>query len=290
MNKLKLIILLIFVNILPVYAFETPELEYCETVTLFNINEDASDQDILKSCFCDVMLDSKPDPNKIQEFLNIDFPDPEDPERKKYTFVTQEQVDQVCEYTNLLTEEPCIYKTTSDIYQRDFIKIHDQNNNCKIDSNSEECNIRLAYETFNANQEQRLRFSQNKYGCYGDSPRPTYFEESLRRDREQNTVSVLDENEGLVATSQQRSVLINLLQTDQGGPIIGLINYLINFLVSIVFVLCMASLIYGGYNLIFAGLDSEMIEKGKNAIKYATFGFVFIMLSYTIVILIQSLF
>jgi len=33
-----------------------------------------------------------------------------------------------------------------------------------------------------------------------------------------------------------------------------------------------------------------MIEKGKNAIKYAILGFAFIMFSYTIVILIQSLF
>jgi len=155
---------------------------------------------------------------------------------------------------------------------------------------SEKCLQTLFIEQKTKPEATALKISGQAYGCYGDLDTPKPLLEMSRELNQDTNVKVLDKEEGLVVSEGQKNVLINLLQTDQGGPIIGLINYLINFLVSIVFVLCMASLIYGGYNLIFAGLDSEMIEKGKNAIKYATFGFVFIMLSYTIVILIQSLF
>ena len=42
------------------------------------------------------------------------------------------------------------------------------------------------------------------------------------------------------------------LANNEAGPVISFVNMIIDYLIGIIFVLCLASLIYGGYNLIFA--------------------------------------
>ena len=123
----------------------------------------------------------------------------------------------------------------------------------------------------------------------GSWPKPKFFKDFQGQDLGINNFEVFSDEKGLTANTEQKK-LLNKLSQNRGGPVISVINIVINYLAGIVFVLCMASLIYGGYNLIFAGFDSDMVEKGKNAIKYAITGFFLIMLSYTIVILVQSIF
>ena len=163
------------------------------------------------------------------------------------------------------------------------------NLNCQIDTPSEKCKLKLAKERItnpvllNSKQQTEL------YNCYGNEETPRNLNADPNQLSGKDSFNVFDEETGLIANQQQKNTL-EKLSNNKAGPVIGFINMIINYLASIVFVLCMASLIYGGYNLIFAGFDTDMQEKGKNAVKYAITGFFLIMLSYTIVILVQSIF
>jgi hypothetical protein len=170
----------------------------------------------------------------------------------------------------------------------DQVKYIDANgdSNCQINTNTEKCRAKLFLEKLDKPNEYKKK-RVFLYGCYGDEENPRYIDNNQNSDV--NSFSTFDEEKGFIASDQQKTNL-KKLANNEAGPVIGFINMIINYLVGIVFVLCMASLIYGGYNLIFAGFDSDMTEKGKNAIKYAITGFFLIMLSYTIVILVQSIF
>ena len=163
------------------------------------------------------------------------------------------------------------------------------NNNCQIDTPHEICLSRLEKEKRDDPRGVDFKIQNELYGCYGNSEAPRNLMDLSSNERGINNFEVFSEEKGLVANTQQKTQLKELTE-NQAGPVIGFINMIIDYLVGIVFVLCMASLIYGGYNLIFAGFDSDMTERGKNSIKYAITGFFFIMLSYTIVILVQSIF
>ena len=170
----------------------------------------------------------------------------------------------------------------------DQVKYIDTNgdSNCLINTNTEKCRGKLLIEE----QENPREYKKKRvflYGCYGNEENPRYINNNQNSDV--NSFSTFDEEKGFIASQAQKETL-KKLSNNEAGPVIGFVNMIINYLVGIVFVLCMASLIYGGYNLIFAGFDSDMTEKGKNAIKYAITGFFLIMLSYTIVILVQSIF
>jgi len=163
------------------------------------------------------------------------------------------------------------------------------NLNCQIDTPSEKCKLQLAKERITNPDELNTKQQTELYNCYGNEATPRNLDADPNQLSGKDSFNVFDEETGLIANQQQKNTLENL-SNNKAGPVIGFINMIINYLASIVFVLCMASLIYGGYNLIFAGFDSDMQEKGKNAIKYAITGFFLIMLSYTIVILVQSIF
>ena len=162
-------------------------------------------------------------------------------------------------------------------------------NNCEVNTPNEMCLGKLEIEKQNNPDLLKVKIQNDLYGCYGNSPDPKNLIDSSNNELGINNFEVFNEEKGLIANTQQRTQLKKLTE-NQAGPVIGFINMIIDYLVGIVFVLCMASLIYGGYNLIFAGFDSDMTERGKNSIKYAITGFFFIMLSYTIVILVQSIF
>jgi hypothetical protein len=163
------------------------------------------------------------------------------------------------------------------------------NNNCLIDTPHETCLSILEKQKRDNLSQLNLQIRNDLYGCHGNSSEPKNFLDSQSNEIGINNYEVFNEEKGLIANTQQKTQLKELTE-NQAGPVIGFINMIIDYLVGIVFVLCMASLIYGGYNLIFAGFDSDMTERGKNSIKYAITGFFFIMLSYTIVILVQSIF
>jgi len=246
-------------------------------------------------CGCHKLKIDKTDYNYLNETLE---PAERDRILRTYNFdniqAITKQLKQNCINVEITLEDPtkvCNYTSSliSPLSKEKFMSI-DTNNSCSIDTNSEKCNFQLNKELIDSPTATKRKITGQNYGCYGNLDTPKNLFEGMQELQLENTIDVFSDQEGLVASSGQKNVLKNILQTDQGGPIVGFINFIINYLVSIVFVLCMASLIYGGYNLIFAGLDSEMIEKGKNAIKYAIFGFAFIMLSYTIVIIVQSLF
>ena len=193
--------------------------------------------------------------------------------------------------------------TQDKIYEKAFqehglpletIKAIDQagNDNCRIDTNNEKCKQKIEEEKIANHGGTIAKIQSEKYGCYGTSTSPKTLQQYLEGDRGNTAnqrVDVFDQRTGLIASKGQLDKLTNIAKA-QGGPVIGFFNFIIDYLVSIVFVLCMASLIYGGYNLIFSGFDQDMAEKGKKAIQYAIYGFLFIMLSYTIVLLVQSIF
>jgi len=244
----------------------SPDFEYCE-----NFEPDlllGSDMEIIKSCKC---------------FYNEDL-------RLSLNILYQSEVifEEGCRNVNL--SHDCIYKNLPDrIITIDKIKQIDENNNCLIDTNHEKCVLKYINIMRTSSEETISALNEELFGCYGNSAEPTSLIDFEGEDKSINSFQVFDEEKGLIANQEQKQTLKNLSE-NKAGPVIGFINMIINYLASIVFVLCMGSLIYGGYNLIFAGFDSDMQEKGKNAIKYAITGFFLIMLSYTIVILVQSIF
>jgi hypothetical protein len=93
----------------------------------------------------------------------------------------------------------------------------------------------------------------------------------------------------LLKTTGQKG-FINI--TDQGAgpsnPAINFILNIINILTNLAFFVSMFFLIMGGFYMVMASNNSDMQDKGKNAIKYFIFGISFVLLSYLIVILIEA--
>jgi hypothetical protein len=79
---------------------------------------------------------------------------------------------------------------------------------------------------------------------------------------------------------------------DQGAgennPAINFILNIINILTNLAFFVSMFFLIMGGFYMVMASNNSEMQDKGKNAIKYFVFGISFVLLSYLLVVLIEG--
>jgi hypothetical protein len=83
----------------------------------------------------------------------------------------------------------------------------------------------------------------------------------------------------------------NNFNTDiEGGPIIGTINTVANFLVRMISVFALVVFIIGAFLLITANGDENRINQGKDALKYSLLGIVIVMMSYTIIVLVQSIF
>jgi len=279
MNKFsKLFFLICLICSLHIFTLQTafattntpstslPSVEYCQALTQEIIIQ--SDDDRIQGCQCLSTANLKKE--------------------------VQQQIigsKEICNRVNTQTHLHCVYPENPQ-YTLETFKKHDYNNNCKIDDNNEICQFKVTSKYTTSTASERNQLQEQKYGCYGTSNRPQTLQQYLEGDRGNTAnqrVDVFDQRTGLIASEGQLQKLTNIAKA-QGGPVIGFFNFIIDYLVSIVFVLCMASLIYGGYNLIFSGFDQDMAEKGKKAIQYAIYGFLFIMLSYTIVLLIQSIF
>jgi len=94
------------------------------------------------------------------------------------------------------------------------------------------------------------------------------------------------DQEGFVGFFRQD---INNQGAGTNNPAINLILYVINLLAGLSFLIAVAMLILGGFYLVMASGNSEMTDKGKNAIKNFIFAITFTLLSYAIVTFIQIL-
>ena len=264
-SLLQLFILIPLSNANTIDQF-TPDVQYCKDFTPDNFQK--TDIDKVKSCKCFYLPDLKKDINQLHNDPSI--------------------FREACQNVNIKFN--CVYENNpARLITVEKVKLIDENNNCKIDTNIENCRLKLNNILQTSTPKEKQFLKAELFGCYGNQEEPQSLFDFTESDRNINSIQVFDEEKGLIANQAQKANLKNLSE-NTGGPVIGFINMIIEYLVGIVFVLCMGSLIYGGYNYIFAGFDSDMQEKGKNAIKYAGIGFFLIMMSYTIVILIQSLF
>jgi hypothetical protein len=186
---------------------------------------------------------------------------------------------------NTLSNPQCHYPPDApDIEIRIAI---DDNNNCQVDPGSEKCQydrlVRLQQCNAGTLTEREcihtpvcvenggqwsLDFSGNPYDI-------EYFD-------------VTDTEKGLKATENQGARFAG-----SGDPEVGttqnVIMEVMNFLVSMISLLALLVFIAGVFFLVTASGDDQQIQKGKDAIKYSLIGIVFVMLSYTIVIFIQSI-
>ena len=132
------------------------------------------------------------------------------------------------------------------------------------------------------------------YSCIEDANEPTAIasvetsgEDYQRTPFGTEFFDVTDTQKGL---RQEGQGLNNFNTNIEGGPIIGTINTVANFLVRMISVFALVIFIVGAFLLITANGDENRINQGKDALKYSLLGIVIVMFSYTIVILVQSIF
>lgn len=102
--------------------------------------------------------------------------------------------------------------------------------------------------------------------------------------------NVLDPEQGLVAPDQKTGSDSRFTDATGNRGLIGILYVVINFLAQMVSVLALVVMIVGIFFLITANGDDNQITKGKDALKYSIIGIVFVLLSYTIVLFVQSVF
>jgi len=85
-----------------------------------------------------------------------------------------------------------------------------------------------------------------------------------------------------------KDYLIDLTKFGKTNTFAGLLEYLINLAFGIVAIVSIAFIIWGGYQYITSRGDEEKAESGKKTITNAIIGLVLVILSYTIVLIIQN--
>lgn len=170
----------------------------------------------------------------------------------------------------------------------------DRSNNCIIEGNRELCLrdkfnkvnecITNSNEDQDANSSSLRQYCEDQFICRSSSPvaEPRNSESGIPYDSEYFNIN--DEQSGLVAPNQT-----TFNTNANGGPIIGTVNKVIDLMVSLIGIFALLVFIVGAIFLITANGDDNKIQKGKGAMKYALVGIVFVMMSYTIVVLVQSI-
>ena len=175
------------------------------------------------------------------------------------------------------------------------LKATDTNNDCKINTDTEKC-LHKKFRAQKACSSLATDFSVD--GFTGEC-------EEIQQYHciKNNTPEKLDFNDGASESNLDTSKY--LLKEDQDGfvkffkdnnqgagnqnPAINLILYVINLLAGLSFLIAVGMLILGGFYLVMASGNSEMTDKGKNAIKNFILAITFTLLSYAIVTFIQIL-
>lgn len=162
----------------------------------------------------------------------------------------------------------------------------DMNDNCEIDTNLERC---------------RLELNQRVSACQDDPENKTCVREELQCGFQNGTwvlqpigtpfdiefYDVTDPETGLRASDQGNRFAT---EGSEIGTTEGVIREAVSLLARIVSIFALIVFIIGTFFLITANGEENQIEKGKNAITYSLIGIIVVLLSYTIVRLVQGLF
>jgi hypothetical protein len=173
----------------------------------------------------------------------------------------------------------------------------DTNNDCQIMTN-EKCELDLykARQTCSSNSlatksqlnlngvanvtDQNACQQLNKIYCDGTTKKILDLGEFDSTQLNTKTLTVEDEQTGFQEIEDQGA--------GENNPAINFILNIINILTNLAFFVSMFFLIMGGFYMVMASNNSEMQDKGKNAIKYFVFGISFVLLSYLLVVLIEG--
>ncbi len=192
-----------------------------------------------------------------------------------------------CAGAGATTEDPkCgLYNSEGNCFYRNSLERSvDLNNNCDLDENlGEDC---------------RYELTKREDACANDDD----CHDILKCERQEgggwevtNSTGVFDSEFYSVHNNETGLGLEgrgNRFANPEGGPATTttVVMAAINFLASMVSLLALAVFIIGIFFLITANGEENQIQKGKDAIKYSILGIVFTLLSYTIVVFIQSIF
>ncbi len=73
------------------------------------------------------------------------------------------------------------------------------------------------------------------------------------------------------------------------NPIVEFIIRIINFALTVMGSIAVIILIIGGFQMMFSQGDQQKLDEAKNVVKYAVIGIIVALLSYVIVITVQSI-
>ena len=178
----------------------------------------------------------------------------------------------------------------------------DTNHNCKLDAGGrEKClTTRTLIQNTCKNRATEFNFDGVKdscaaaiqYQCIANNTKPKkipLFDDSGQAQAISSQKTLTNKDAGQIGFIK----FFQLPRNDQGAgtdnPAINLVLYIINLLAGLSFLIAVAMLILGGFYLVMASGNSEMTDKGKNAIKNFIFAITFTLLSYAIVTFIQIL-
>lgn len=195
-------------------------------------------------------------------------------------------------------------------YSQSEVKRYDTNNNCQVDTPSEKCQQNLSSQITVC---ESCRTSINNYlqspseatrpkascdeftnisncstafSCASGNETPT-----LNKDYAQTPFGTeyFDVNDPQTGFNSPDEANRNFTTNIQGGPIIGTINTVANFMVRMIAVLSLVVFVIGAFLLIIANGDENRLSQGKDAMKLSIVGILIVMMSYTIVVLVQSI-
>lgn len=163
--------------------------------------------------------------------------------------------------------------------------------NCKIEGSRELCQqdkynkINECIESKETSKSTAIRqYCEELYVCRSNSSVATLSNSESGIPFDSEYFNISDSEKGLIAPNQ------NTFKTNEnGGPIIGTVNQVINLLVGLIGIFALLTFIIGAIFLITANGDDNAIQKGKGAMRYSLIGIIFVMMSYTIVVLVQSI-
>ncbi len=74
-----------------------------------------------------------------------------------------------------------------------------------------------------------------------------------------------------------------------GKDFITILKQIVNFLILAAIPITALMIIYGAYQIMFAGGDTEKVKTGKNTILYTVIAFVIILLAWSIIAILQNI-
>jgi hypothetical protein len=73
-----------------------------------------------------------------------------------------------------------------------------------------------------------------------------------------------------------------------GKDFVTILKQVVNFLILVAIPITAIMIIYGAYQIMFAGGDTEKVTTGKRTILYTVVGFVIILLAWSIIAILQN--